>query len=232
MSTPKIADLLTTIQQANNTIATPVETVHRTIAAGHQMRQQDARDALPGLKKQLTELTVPERLFALYATVSTAGTEAFLSANGGVVLSVDRFWLDLADQVQLGPDHMVRTTEHFILFRALENKGKDLEIGKTTVPDYREAICNTLPELAAWVRDRALSAGNTAHNYQFLLNQILEQVIAGDIDGKKIPVLIVGNTSPQEQASLSSLFAKTGAHHFDEDFVPKLNTITDLFRKL
>lgn len=234
----KVKEVLAELAETTKRAETVLEEVPYKVRAGFAAAVEEAKTRLPALRSELLALTVPSRLAGVFAegdSEAVVKTATFLrsSAAGGIVLDAEKLYREFVDVIEpsFGSDRIFRVTQYGLLMSEYSNKVADLfgpAVGRHR-PEYIEETCRGYEETLTHVRRVVRDGVGDELNLRALQVAVLDEVLAGDMDARRIPVLVLGATD-DEKPGLAQLFTKSTTHQFEAGFEPTKDSVLSIFK--
>jgi len=232
----ELSEVMDTIVELRKIINKEMESVPYGLRPSVSIAKAQAASQLDGLIEDVKSKTIPFSLVGLIATGDEQSIDSvakFLTDNGGIVIDVAALYKQIASLVE--PSYSIErifcTTQYHLLVQGITVVATDLGYLEIEAPKFQEILCKTPTDTLNHIRNtlRDCGAGDQA-NKDLLTKQIIDAIIAGKIVSKQIPVLVMGVSSVEERAALSSLFGRITEFEFPPDFTPDVKNVTALFR--
>ncbi len=214
----KIQQVLETLKDAQKLADTDPGSVPYNVRPGFTFRISEAQRQLTGLTEELLALTVPDRCLAVFAEGDKDVVQALadmLIEYDELVLDAGKLYRDLAATIEpaFTPDRIFNTSQFALLVTEFQNRMIDLGVERPDVFEYKDGACFTVGDTVKHVRTLVRSAVGDDLLLRTLKKQIVDAVIAADLDGPKLPIFVIG-ADPVEIPALSGLFSKSKTRTF------------------
>lgn len=233
----KLSDVLSEVHEKMRTAATNLEEVPRNYRDGWSAKVGLAKEALPGLLKELEGATVPSRLVGMFATGDAGAIQRaadFLKTHGGAAVDVDQWYVEVAKDISAQStalwDRWWRTTQHGIFARYFLAQVSTYFPGAANYPNYVERRCPEFLDLVDLLRD--LTTGSVGENLVVAQAKdlVMRAVVQDRLDGGKVPVLVYSSVAGAIPPQLGGLFSKVVNVELDAEFEPSVTAISNILK--